>query len=193
MTDQTNYIAPIDFRIAQRPPVGIPRETLAAFNELYSFSQQVIQALITECGIGSRLPTDWSLLSGSSGTLLSGNLRRFYTVAEEALAIGDVISLHSTGGLLKARKANATNNTKSADGFVELAPIAMGAVGEVILSTGVLITVGLTQGNRYFLSAAVSGGITAVAPVAAGNIEQYLGIALSTTELYFNSGYWIQH
>jgi hypothetical protein len=45
---------------------------------------------------------------------------------------------------------------------------------------------GLTPGARYYLDAAVAGGITDTPPAGAGNLVQEVGVALSATELLFN-------
>lgn len=194
MTDKlTRYNSPVDFRIAQVPPPGVPKEVYSVLSPIYAFAGQVIQALCQYCGIGARVADDWPLLSGSTTTLLSGNLRRFYGLATEAISAGAIITLYNNAGTIAIRNANATNNTKIADGFCStVGGIAAGAVGEVILTTGVLETAGLTVGDRYWL-ALVNGTITNVAPVAAGNVEQYIGRAIDATHLYVEIAYPVQH
>ena len=71
--------------------------------------------------------------------------------------------------------------------------IVSGDYGEVTLMQGLSQAhSGLTIGSRYYLST-TPGALTTTAPVAVGNIEQFVGIALSDNLLYFNSGTWIQH
>ena len=185
------FSAPVDFRIGQSPPDELSPELKAALTPVYESIQQIIQALVNECGIGQQSPQFWSQLAGTASQLKPGNLNRLYVEATEALQSGAAVNVFLSGGILKARNANATNNTKFANGFASDA-IASGAVGEVILAHGVAIITGLTPGANYFLST-VNGLITNVAPVAAGNIEQYVGIAIDSTHLFFNLGYWIQH
>ena len=192
----TGYSAPVDFRISQTPPVITD---LADANdmavEVYASIQQIINSLVNYCGIGQQLPANWSSLAGSSATLLTGNLRRFYAVASENINYGAIISLVNGGsGTVKARNANATNNTRIADGFCStVGGVTTGNAGEFILGSGVVPINALTPGQRYWL-APTNGLIQNAAPVAAGNIEQLLGIAIDATHFFYNSnGFWIQH
>lgn len=181
--------SPVDFRIGPNPP----EKTADAIAELYSAMQEVIQTFVNFCGIGQQPFQFWTQLAGSSATVLSGNLGRIYVKAGENISFGAMVNLFSSAGVLTARNANATNNTKPMDGFcTTVGGILSGAVGEVTLSTGIASIAGLVLGTRYYLDVN-NGLVTAVAPVAAGNIEQYLGIALEATKLYVNAGYWIQH
>jgi hypothetical protein len=43
----------------------------------------------------------------------------------------------------------------------------------------------LTIGARYYLSGSTAGAITTTAPTTAGHIVQYIGYAISATELVF--------
>lgn len=189
-----SYNLPLDYRIPSAPPPDATKNLANTFGQIYDAMQQVLRTFVQYCGVGPRNPDDWSILAGSPTTLLSGNLRRFYVTASEAITYGAMVSLFSSAGVLKVRNANATNNTRPCDGYCSTpGGIALGVTGEVILSTGLLGSlVGLVIGQRYYLGTA-NGALSTVAPVAAGNIEQYLGIAITTTDLYVNTGYWIQH
>jgi hypothetical protein len=190
---RSSYNSPLDFRIAQSPPDNIPPEVRGVLLEIYAGMQQVIKALVDECGIAQQNFSLWPELSGSSSTIKASNMRRLYVQASEDIALGAMVNLHNVAGNLRARNANATNNTKPSDGFCNtVGGIIAGEVGEIILACGVATVLGLTVGSRYFLSTS-NGLVTATAPVAAGNIEQYIGVALSTTQLFVNTGYWIQH
>lgn len=104
--------------------------------------------------------------------------------ATETLAAGDLVNVWGSGGAAKMRKANATDATKPATGFV-LSAILSGASGVfhggAQINTGVS---GLTPGSVYYLDTA-GGGVTAVAPSSSGNIIQEVGVALSATSLAF--------
>lgn len=189
------YTAPIDFRIGQTPPPVASFDDVNSINgEIYASLQQMINALVNYCGIGPQLASNWSLLAGSSRTLLSANLRRFYAVAAENIGQGAIVSLVGSGGAVQVRNANATNNTRIADGFCSTSGgITAGAAGEVILGSGVVAINGLTPGQRYWL-ATTNGLIQNVPATAAGNVEQILGIAIDATHFWFNTnGFWIQH
>lgn len=172
---------------------AIPEGARPAIEELYAFSFQAIRAFVDYCGIGPQNFVNWSLLAGNPRTLLAGNLNRLYVVASEAIAQGAAVSLFNSAGVLNVRNANATNNTKICDGFCSTpGGIAAGASGEIILNNGVASIGGLTIGQRYWLST-TNGLIANVPAVAAGNIEQYLGIAISSTTFSFNVSNWLQH
>lgn len=104
--------------------------------------------------------------------------------ATETLTAGQLVNVFSSGGAAKMRKANATDSTKPAHGFV-LAGVTSGNVGTFYggaqINTGVS---GLTPGATYYLDT-TGGAITATPPSSSGNIVQEVGIALSATRLAF--------
>lgn len=157
--------------------------------------QGIEEIFISLCGVFPRAVEDQASLVASPTTLLSGNSRRFYITAAVNLSYGDIITLENVAGVLKATKANAVDNTKPADGFCStIAGIPSGQIGEVQLGSGVIsFTTPLVIATRYYLSAVAAGAIVTTPAVAAGNIEQYLGIAIDIKNFWFNSGYWIQH
>lgn len=169
-------------------------QVAALFGQLYNAFQQIQLALHTYVGISQQLQALWPQLDFEQ-TMHLFSPSRIYLKASEALIYGDVVNIFDNAGTLQVRKANATNNTKPAHGFcTTLAGIAAGSYGECILNHGLLTGVaGLVRGSRYFLSTA-AGLVTTVAPVAAGNIEQALGIALSATTLLYNIPFaFVQH
>jgi hypothetical protein len=110
-------------------------------------------------------------------------------------SLRELVNLYSPGlGVLSARNANATNANKPCDGFCsQPSGILAGQVGEVILNDGMNTSLsGLTVGSRYFLDT-TNGLVTTTAPVAAGNLEQSLGIAITATALRFWTGKQVQH
>ena len=105
--------------------------------------------------------------------------------ASEALTAGNFVNLWNDSGALKMRKADATN-ARRAHGFVE-AGVANSAVGAMrwLDATNAQLS-GLTAGSRYYLGAAGVATVTpydSTGPANAGYLHQYLGIAVSTTEL----------
>ncbi len=102
----------------------------------------------------------------------------------EDLTAGNFINLFLSGGVIKARKADATTAGKPAHGFV-LANVTAPANATVYgLSNTNTALSGLTIGTDYYLST-TPGATTATAPTGAGNLSQYLGIASLTTEIVF--------
>lgn len=104
-------------------------------------------------------------------------------VAGEDLVAGEFVNIYADSGVAKARKADATDDSKPADGFV-LAAVASGATAKV-LGPGSLNDqlAGMTPGALQYL--ATGGGRTETAPSAGGNWVQPLGKAVSATELQF--------
>jgi len=104
-------------------------------------------------------------------------------VATEALAANDVVNIYDDTGTLSCRKADASDGTKKAHGFVK-ASVEMGA-NATIYTDGFLPGVGLTKGSLYFLSE-TSGLITSTPPTTAGAIVQAIGAAISATAIKFD-------
>jgi len=102
-------------------------------------------------------------------------------VASEALSAGNYVNLYNASGTLKARKADATDATKPAHGFVADG-FDQDATASVY-SDGTNANVsGKTIGAKQFLST-TPGATTEAAPSASGNIVQSLGVAKSATEI----------
>lgn len=187
------YVAPIDFRIPFTAPPNVDVPSRLAFEEVYAGMRQIIRALVDLCGIGPKTSGEWSKYSGSSSTILSGNLRRFYAEAAEDITSNQLVAFWDSGSGVKMRLADATDNTRVAVGYCSTAAgVLTGEIGEFILGTGVPLFAGLTVGTHYWLST-TAGAIANAPAVAAGNVEQYVGVAISTTELNLVLGAWIQH
>lgn len=103
--------------------------------------------------------------------------------SSENLAAGDFVNLWDDAGTLKARKADATTSGKEADGFV-LAAVTAPANATVYFEGTNNQRAGLTPGARQYLNT-TAGGVTSTPPSAAGNVVQYLGKAISATEITF--------
>lgn len=183
--------SPFRLRLGQRPPDSAPPEIRAYLEPIYNAFQQIQNALVQFAGIAQQDPAFWSQLLPTD-TVLIQNMGRLYVLANEDIAASAIVNIMDDGaGGFKCQNANATNDTKPAHGFATGA-FLNGTFGEVILGRGLVPIAGLTPGTQYFLSK-TNGLITAVKPVAAGNIEQYLGFAFTATLLMFTSHYWIKH
>lgn len=106
--------------------------------------------------------------------------------ASEALTAGDFVNLYNNSGTINVRKADASNNTKPADGFVLANVSSSGTATVYLISVKNTAVSGLTVGADYWLST-TPGAITATAPSASGNIVQRLGKAKSATEFVFEN------
>lgn len=105
--------------------------------------------------------------------------------ASEALSAGDFVNVFDDAGTIKIRKADATTSGKQADGFVKTS-VTLGSNGDVYFEGLNTALTGLTGGARYFLGTTAGGAVT-TPPSSAGNVVQYLGRAVSTTELAFEA------
>lgn len=105
-------------------------------------------------------------------------------VASEALVDGDFVNIWDDAGTIKVRKADADAVGKEADGFV-LAGYAGAAVATVYFEGTNNHLAGLTKGARYYLSTAAGGVTDDVSAYSGGKLVQYLGRAVSATEITF--------
>lgn len=188
-----NYSSP-NFVIPYTVPSDIPPALLPFLKPIYVGFQNIIQTLIKFAGIAPRAPGDILGSLNDPSALLTNNSHRFYTQASENIAQGAAINLWPQLGTLFVRNANGTTGSKPCDGFCsQQGGIASGGIGEVILNNGINTGIsGLVAGTRYFLGT-TNGTYTSVAPVAAGNLQQSLGIAIDSGSLVFFTGNQVQH
>jgi hypothetical protein len=187
MSDSNNYTSP-NFVVPYVMPAGIPDSIAPYIRPLYIMIQNIIQTILSTCGIAPRNPS--AILSSNNDTtaLLAANVHRFYTQATETISQGALISLTSNIGVLSVRNANATDNTRHCDGYCsQIGGIAAGAVGEVILNDGMITNLtGLVPGTRYYMST-TNGQVTSVAPSGGSTVVQYVGIAITANALRFTT------
>lgn len=171
-----------------------PPEVAGYLNQILNSMRLLQFGFNTYAGAQQQDSTVWPYVTPQQ-TVLVGNMGRLYAVASEAIAYGAVISITVSGGALRVRNANATDNTRPCLGWCStVGGIGSGAYGEVIVGPSLCsVITGLTIGSRYFLST-TNGLVIAAEPVAAGNIGQALGIALGASLLYFlPSLQWTQY
>lgn len=106
--------------------------------------------------------------------------------ASETLAAGDFVNVWDDASTPKIRKADATTEGKEADGFV-LAAVTSGNPGTVYFEGTNNQLTSLTIGARYYLNT-TAGGVTTTPPSTTANIVQYVGRAISATEISFEPG-----
>jgi hypothetical protein len=194
MPNAAKFNLPFTFAIPDSIPTSLPPELKPVISDIFNALQQVQFIMHTYLGVGQRIINDWPSINYTQ-SLHRFSPWRFYAPALEAVSYGRAINLVLDAGVVKFRNANATNNTKPCHGFcTTINGLSAGEIGEVILCQGLLTGIsGLTVGARYFLATA-NGLLTTVAPVAAGNIEQAVGIALDSTALLFCTDFdFIQH
>jgi len=193
MSGTSGYQAP-NFAIPVAVPANVPSTLVPLFKPIYIAFQNIIQNLIIFSGIAPRAPDQIISSLNDPTALLANNVHRFYTQTTENISPGQLVNLVSSSGAIAARLANATDGTKECDGFCSApAAVVAGAIGEFILNDGVISGfTTLVPGSRYYLST-TGGAVTVTAPVAAGNLQQSIGIAISSTALRFFTGKQIQH
>lgn len=97
------------------------------------------------------------------------------------LSAGDLVYI--TAGSLIAR-ASAAVAGNAAMGFV-LAASLSGAPATIYFEGRDTALAGLAPGSRYYLDSATPGGITTVPVTGTGKMHQFVGYAISATELDF--------
>lgn len=107
--------------------------------------------------------------------------------ASEALSAGNWVNIWDDSGTVKVRKADASGGVaKQADGYVKAA-VDQGNNATVYFDGTNADQAGLTKGAKYYLSA-TPGVVTATIPTTAAHIAQYLGKAISATEISVEIG-----
>jgi hypothetical protein len=146
-------------------------------------------ATVISAGAGS----DGSLVAlDSSGKLDSSvlpvglGLETKSIVSSENLAAGSLVNIWDSAGTPKVRKADATSSGKEAVGFV-LSGVTSPAAATVYFEGTITGLAGLVAGSRLYLSASVPGDPTTTAPSTSGNVVQYVGTAISTSEFSFEA------
>jgi hypothetical protein len=99
------------------------------------------------------------------------------------LAANDVVYIHLVTTTLTADKANATDSTKRAQGYVK--EVAEAGANVTVYLDGELPGTGLTPGAKYYLTT-TPGTVSATAPTGSGNMVQCVGEAVGESEIKFD-------
>lgn len=99
-----------------------------------------------------------------------------------AITAKDMVYVETAGTIARATAAAGTPHR--ADGWATTS-VATGQPVIMMLEGKISGLTGLVAGTKYFLSNTTAGGLTSTPPSATGEIWQYVGTALSTTELNF--------
>ena len=128
------------------------------------------------------LNTDISNANTMIVNLQNVNTYQIKTATEDLLA-GDFVNIYNNSGTVSVRKANATDNTKPAHGFILENVSSGGDIAVYFEGINDKFT-GLTVGTKYYLNI-IAGQITSTIPSNSNNILQYLGDAINLTSIYF--------
>lgn len=184
MSGSYSIQSPLDLRLPQNPETNDPI-LLTELTKVYNALRQIQLFATEQTEAIPRSEETWAELLPTD-TIKVQNLNRVYVRAAEALNFGDMINFLDSGGILSARKADATNGSiKQCQGHcTQIGGIAAGAYGEVQVGSGLCLGVGgMVTGQVYYLST-TPGLISAGAPVAP-HLRQPVGFALSPQLLYF--------
>lgn len=107
-------------------------------------------------------------------------------ITSEDLAGGDFINIYDDGGVPTVRKADAATEGKEAVAFVKSSSLS-GENNTVFFEGTSSGHTGLTIGSRQYLDATTAGGSTETPPSTSANVVQYLGLAISATEISFEA------
>jgi hypothetical protein len=127
--------------------------------------------------VASIVDRPYTLASSASKEV---NLTRCYGEATVALTAGEVVRFNAAGKIIKAQ-STTTHLLKGQ--MVVLESTLAGSYAPLAMRGVVRLYTGLTPGADYMLST-TAGAISVLAP-AATNTLQYLGFAVSSSELYF--------
>lgn len=104
--------------------------------------------------------------------------------ASATITAGMATNLYTNAGALNVRPADNTTAGSEANSFAT-AGITSGTSGSVQITSGIVSGLsGLTPGAKLYLG--TTGGVTATAPSATGNVLQVVGRALSSSTFEFN-------
>lgn len=182
----------IDLGTPDTPPDGIKNpEVRGVYEFVINTINNLVRSIEQFVGITTKDITQWPQLVPTD-TLLRHQAGRLYAIASENIVFGAFINLHNAAGVLNVRNADSLG--KPAHGYCNIQGVVAGARTEVILSQGILPIGGLLPGQAIYLSH-VLGVASTVPDVAAGRIEQFLGIGVAPGIAYIDIslGQYIQH
>lgn len=110
-------------------------------------------------------------------------------ISSENLAARDMVNVYNNAGVLNVRKADS-NNSMPTHGYV-IAAVTSPAACDVYFDGIIPGFTGLTRGARYYLSE-TAGTVTTTVPTASASLVQYIGVALSDTEIEFDPDDYIR-
>lgn len=196
MAQSSDINSIVNLNIPSSAPDGFTDPQVRAAVEMFLVAQlNMLRSFELYTGATQKDITLWASLQPTD-TLIRHQAGRLYVTAGENINAGDFVNLYLDAAILKCRKAQATaGSVRPARGYCSTAGgILLGDRGEVILSQGILEIGGVVPGTSYFLATS-AGQATAVAPVAAGQLEQFLGVGIADNLLYIDIalGAYVQH
>lgn len=180
------FSSPIDTGLPGSPSAAIPDELYEEISKIYNAIRILQQKFGTYNGLEVLDPSRYinELAPIFSDSIQVHRMQPILVKASVTIAAGELANLFLSGGVIQARKSDASAIGTRAWGWAPNA-IAAADMGIIYLQGGWNGGFGgLTIGATYYVSATTPGGISTTAPVAVGTIRQEVGIALSATDLY---------
>lgn len=183
----TTYIidSEIQLYLPQNPETTNP-ELYGELAKVYNALRNLQVAITQYAGVGQKEKTTWNQLSPAD-TVMIQNMARVYVMATENIPLGNTVSFFDGGGgVLRAKRANATSGSIApAHGFCStLGGITAGQYGEVMLFGLCPYITALAIGQTYYQST-TPGVITNIKPVAP-NLGEAVGYAVGGSLLMFS-------
>lgn len=171
-------------------------EVITAYRVLSAAILNIVRAMEQFGGFTMKGVDQWSFLSGRDTILLS-NQTRYYVFAGENLDYQDFVNLYDDAGVCKARLATSFDGAapRRAHGFCNIpGGVVTGDRVEVLLQFGIMSISGIVAGTELYLST-TAGSPAATPDVAAGHLEQHLGVGIATDLAFITiaMGSFIQH
>lgn len=173
---QLSFSLGLDATPAEIPDIGTYAELVRVFNSIHTIAD-VFDRMVGPLP----LPVEDRPYRTPAQTSALKNICRVYLEAAEDLDLKSLVTLNSSGQLIKAQ-SNGTHD-KKARGIV-LAGVLTGQYAEVCLQGVIDGFTGLVPNTDYFLST-TAGLITDTAP-GGSNTVQYVGYAITSTQMYFH-------
>lgn len=175
----------IDSRISLGLP-SLPNEQLTPqlyneFSIVYKSLRNLSEGVGQLTGIDAAPQAEWADSSASS-TILTGNATRLYPIASVLIAAGQLVNLFNNAGVLGARLASSSAPSTMAHGLA----VTGAGIGSRIemhwLRTFTTSIGGMVIGQLYY-TGTVAGTVQNIPPVAAGTIQQPIGVAIASNQL----------
>jgi len=163
------------------PSDQLPPELWDDFKTIYNALNNLAQGISVYGGVDGVDSSEWAD-SPPANTILSGNLTRMYPRASVAIAAGQIVNLFDNAGSMDARLANSTTAATMAHGIANTAAAAGARFEMQWLRSFVTSIGGMVPGTLYWLST-TGGAVQNLPPVAAGTIQQPIGLALSAAQM----------
>lgn len=127
-------------------------------------------------------PTGATGATGAGVTGATGAGSTVTAAASVLLSTGALVNLFDNAGTINARYADNSAEGKEAWGYVN-SLVVTGATATVYGGGEMIGLTGLSTGTKYCLGS--SGALTATAPTTAGTVVQWIGIATSSSTLFY--------